>query len=72
MHDPAREAEDAKKWFSARHVRLHTYREGDAYWTDLLATRNRRFRAVRYGSGDTPEAAVLRAKSRWVQEQGSE
>lgn len=69
---PEQQAAEAEAWFNARHVRLRTYREGEEYWTDLLAKKNRRFKAVGYGRAETPEAAVLSAKRRWVEEQGPE
>lgn len=69
---PEQQAAEAEAWFNARHVRLRTYRKGGEYWTDLLGKKNRRFKAVRYGRGETREAAVLRAKRRWVEEQGPE
>lgn len=69
---PEQEAAEAEAWFNARKITLDTYQEGQEYWTDLTAKKNSRFRAVKYGRGETPEAAILRAKLRYIQEQGPE
>jgi hypothetical protein len=67
---PEHEAAEAEAWFNARKFTLHTYREGQDYWTDLGAKRNRRFLAAKYGRGETREAAIISAKLRYIQEQG--
>lgn len=69
---PAQEAAEAEAWFNARKFTLHTYRVDQEYWTDLLSKRNARFRAAKYGRGDSPEAAILSAKHRYVVEQGTD
>lgn len=68
---PEQEAAEAEAWFTARKFRLHTYREGQSHWTDLIAERSR-FKATKYGRGNTPEASVVRAKRRWDEEQGTD
>jgi hypothetical protein len=67
---PEHEAAEAEAWLNARKPTLHTYREGQDYWTDVGANRNPRFLAGKYGRGRTREEATISAELLCVQEHG--
>jgi hypothetical protein len=59
---------EVSTWFRSRGFELAVSDEGATWWASLTPIGNPAS-VVRYGSGDTPETAALRARNRYEQEQ---
>jgi hypothetical protein len=60
---------EVSSWFRSRGFELAVSKEGADWWASLTPMASPAAPIARYGRGDTPEAAVLRARERYDQEQ---
>jgi len=63
----ARQSDDIAGWFRARGLTIALAEDGGEWWASLRA--GDRTVAPRYGRGRTPEAALRRAKMRYIEEE---
>jgi hypothetical protein len=59
---------EAEAWFNERGWRLRVYEESGKVWADLVSADSD-FTVPKYGSGESADAAIVRAKRRWDVEQ---
>lgn len=60
---------DISNWFRDRGFHIALSQEEGVWWASLTPSSNPASALPRYGRGDSPEAAVLRAQERHEQEQ---
>lgn len=60
---------EVSTWFRSRGFELVVSEEGAEWWATLTPIMNPSAAIVHYGRGDAPEAAALRARERFEQEQ---
>jgi hypothetical protein len=63
--------EEVGSWFQTRGFALTINHADGVWWAKLISINNPDFVAERYGRGATAEAAALRARERWSQEQAT-
>lgn len=61
---------DVDHWFRDRGFGIVVTEEDGEFWAHLFPLSSLQIGAPKYGSGDTPEAAALRARERYRIEQG--
>ena len=60
---------DAAGWFQDRGFDLSVTQDDETWWATLIPVGDPAAAVARYGRGDTPEAAAVRARKRYEQEQ---
>ena len=60
---------EVSTWFRSRGFELAVADEGSTWWASIAPTGNPTSVVARYGQGDTAEAAALRARERYEEEQ---
>jgi hypothetical protein len=60
---------EVSTWFRFRGFELAVVEEDATWWASITPDGNPSSVVARYGSGNTPEAAALRARERYEQEQ---
>lgn len=61
--------EEVSAWFKKRGFDVALSKSDGVWWAALTRIENPTQVIARYGSGDSPEAAALRARERYEQEQ---
>ena len=63
------EIEGVSEWFKMRGFDLAVSESDGFWWATLMRIENPTAVIARYGRGDSPEAAAVRARERYEQEQ---
>ena len=61
--------EEVSTWFKERGFDVAVTEADGVWWATLTSTNNPTAVIARYGRGDSPEAAAVRARERYEQEQ---